>query len=84
MPPSDISITSFIHLIFQTSPRGFPISDNEDEEEEWQLDDRELGSCWWKSQHDQGGDFENTIIAVLKVDNAGKDAGKKKEEATSS
>ena len=31
-----------------------------------------------------GGDFENTIITVLKVDNAGKDAGKKKEEATSS
>ena len=81
MPPSDISI---IHLIFQTSPRGFPISDNEDEEEECQLDDRELGSCWWKSQHDQGGDFENTIIAVLKVGNAGKDAGKKKKEATSS
>ena len=79
MPPSDISI---IHLIFQTSPRGFPISDNEDEEEE--LDDRELGSCWRKSQHDQGGDFEDTIIAVLKVDNAGKDAGKKKKEATSS
>ena len=81
MPPSDIS---FIHLIFQTSPRGFPISDNEDKEEEWQLDDRELGSCWRKSQHDQGGGFEDTIIAVLKVGNAGKDAGKKKKEATSS
>ena len=31
-----------------------------------------------------GGDFEDTIIAVLKVGNAGKDAGKKKKEATSS
>ena len=31
-----------------------------------------------------GGDFEDPIISVLKVGHAGKDAGKKKEEATSS
>ena len=39
----------------QTCPRGIPVPDDEDEEEDWPLHDRELGSCWGEGHLAQGG-----------------------------
>ena len=45
----------------QTCPRGVPVPDDEDEEEDRPLHDRELGSCWGEGHFAQGVHVHNHL-----------------------
>ena len=51
----------------QTCPRGVPVPDDEDEEEDRPLHDRELGSCWGEGHLAQGG-FDDGVDVGFDVD----------------
>ena len=64
--PSSFSATassrsSYLPSSSQASPWSFPVSDDEDEEEERSLHGWELGSCWWESKLAQG-DFGAFVL----------------------
>ena len=48
----------------QTCPRGVPVPDDEDEEEDRPLHDRELGSCWGESHLAQGSLDDGVDVGV--------------------